>query len=136
MRRRHCQLPVARGDTRARERGAAQALQEGRMARQHRAWRDLQRRGRRSGAQVRAAERVRRGRVERPAGAQEPPVAADEEPARRRKRHDAALLGHDTRRAGALCGRSTRDLGELLHGQAAKPGQCHHWKGWLRDQVL
>ena len=41
MRRRHRQLPVARGDARARERGAAQALQEGRMAREYGPRRDL-----------------------------------------------------------------------------------------------
>ena len=108
----------------------------GRVACQHRAWRDLQRRGRRSGAQVRAAERVRRGRVERPAGAQEPPVAADEEPARRRKRHDAALLGHDTRRAGAVRGGHQGDLSQLLRGQAARAREHHHWCRQIRDDVL
>ena len=104
MRRDHRELPLARGHAEPRERGPPRALQAGRLAREHRARRDLRRGRGRRGARQRAAVRLRGRRVERAARAAGPRLARGEEPAWRRKRHGAALLGHDPRCAGAVCG--------------------------------
>ena len=105
VRRCHCELPTARGHAGPRQRGAPQALQAGRLAREHRPRCDLRQGRRRGGAQEWAAVRLRGRRVERAAGAEGPRLAHSEEPARRRQRYGAPLLGYDPGCAGALCER-------------------------------
>ena len=103
VRRRHRELPFARRHAWPRQCGSPKALQAGRLAREHRPRRDLRQGRGRSGTRERTACRLRGRRVECAAGAEGPYLAHGEEPAWRRQRYGATLLGHDTRRTGALC---------------------------------
>ena len=100
LRRRHDQRAAAPGDRAPVRRRDDRRDEARRVPRQHGARQDLRPRRRRARVRERAAGRLRRRRLVPAAGAARPPVADDAEP-----RHDAAHLGLEPVRAGALRGR-------------------------------